>query len=120
MKKSILSILFTAGILFACTQKEPVVAQYEPGTVPTTSPEEQGEQLIKRSDCLACHKVEGALIGPSYKQIADKYTDADLEMLAQKIIDGGVGNWGEAAMTPHTGMSKEDAELMVKYILSLK
>ena len=41
-------------------------------------------------------------------------------MLTQKIIDGGKGNWGDIPMTPHTGMSKENTQKMIKYILSLK
>ena len=41
-------------------------------------------------------------------------------MLAQKIIEGGKGNWGDIPMTAHAEMSKENAQKMVKYILSLK
>jgi cytochrome c len=60
------------------------------------------------------------LVGPSYQEIADKYTEADLDKLATKIIEGGKGVWGEIPMTPHSGMSKENAQKMVKYILTLK
>jgi len=49
-----------------------------------------------------------------------KYTEADLDKLATKIIEGGKGVWGEIPMTPHSGMSKENAQKMVKYILTLK
>ncbi|MGA9211265.1 c-type cytochrome [Kaistella sp.] len=80
----------------------------------------EGLALIEGADCLTCHKVDAKLVGPSYQEVADKYTEADLDMLANKIIDGGKGNWGEIPMTPHTGMSKENAKKMVEYILSLK
>jgi len=54
--------------------------------------------------------------------VAAKYeaTDANIDMLADKIIEGGSGHWGDVPMTAHAGMSKENAKLMVKYILSLK
>jgi cytochrome c len=41
-------------------------------------------------------------------------------MLAEKIIKGGKGNWGDVMMTPHANVSQEDAEAMVKYIFTLK
>lgn len=84
------------------------------------SPEAEGLQLIEGADCLACHKVDGKLVGPSYEDVAAKYTEADIDHLATKIIDGGKGVWGEVPMSAHTGMSNENAQKMVKYILSLK
>lgn len=85
-----------------------------------SSPEEQGKKLLEGMDCLSCHKVDSKLVGPSYEEVAAKYTEADIDMLATKIIEGGKGNWGEIPMTPHAGMSPDNAKLMVKYILSLK
>lgn len=86
----------------------------------SASPEAEGKALVEGADCLSCHKVDTKLVGPSYQDVAAKYTEADMDKLAQKVIDGGKGNWGEIPMTPHAGMSKEDASRMVKYILSLK
>lgn len=80
----------------------------------------EGLALIEGADCLTCHKIDTKLVGPSYQEVADKYTEGDLEMLANKIIEGGKGNWGEIPMTPHAGMSKENAKKMVEYILTLK
>lgn len=79
-----------------------------------------GLALIEGADCLTCHKVDTRIVGPSYQEVADKYTEADIDMLAGKIIDGGKGNWGEIPMTPHSGMSQENAKKMVEYILTLK
>jgi cytochrome c len=54
--------------------------------------------------------------------VAKKYpsTPANVKMLAEKIIKGGTGVWGEIPMTPHPAVSQEDAEAMVTYILSMK
>jgi len=81
-----------------------------------------GKALIAKSDCLTCHKENEKGIGPSYKDVAKKYpnTEANVKMLAGKVIEGGVGVWGQIPMTAHPQISKGDAEAMVRYILSLK
>lgn len=84
---------------------------------------QKGLELVSKSDCLTCHKVDEVLTGPSYRSVAEKYAsmpDTIVSHLAGKIISGGKGVWGEVFMTPHAGLSKEDAEAMVKYILLLK
>jgi cytochrome c len=82
----------------------------------------KGKQLIAQSDCLGCHKEQEKLIGPSYAAIAKKYenTPENISLLGGKIITGGKGVWGEIPMTPHPQISQENAEEMVKYILTLK
>ncbi len=81
----------------------------------------KGKNLIEGSDCMACHKIKGTSIGPSYIEVAQKYqNDEDaLDYLSDKIIGGGAGVWGEVAMAGHPDLPKSDAEDMVKYILSL-
>ncbi len=86
---------------------------------PKVDPAVRGKALVEGSDCLSCHNVDTKVIGPSYHEVAAKYTEADIDQLAQKIIDGGKGIWGEIPMTPHPGVNKEDAKQMVKYILAL-
>jgi len=82
----------------------------------------KGLELIGKSDCLTCHKVGEKLIGPSYKEVAEKYenTDENVTMLAGKIIKGGQGVWGSVPMTAHPAISEDDAKAMVKYIFLLK
>ena len=81
-----------------------------------------GEALIQKNDCLTCHKLDQKVIGPAYVDVANKYTasQAVIDTLANKIIKGGSGNWGNIAMSPHPNLSMTDAQDMVKYILSLK
>lgn len=82
---------------------------------------ETGKMLIAKSDCFACHKPDGKLVGPSYLEIAKKYTatDTNLGLLSGKIIKGGSGNWGQIPMAAHPKVTQVDAKKMVKYILSL-
>ena len=84
-------------------------------------PVSKGETLMAESDCKTCHKEEMKVVGPALKDIAGKYpnTPENVEKLAEKVIKGGSGNWGEVAMLPHPQVSKEDAKEMVSYILSL-
>jgi len=81
-----------------------------------------GLALIGKSDCLTCHKVEEKLIGPAYKEVADKYAGQDtaIAYLSGKIIKGGSGVWGTIPMAEHAQLTQADAEQMVKYILLLK
>lgn len=79
-----------------------------------------GLALEAKSDCATCHKLDEKLVGPAFREIANKYTEKDVDMLAQKVITGGAGNWGQVPMTPHPQLSLEDSKAIVKYILLLK
>ncbi|SHN28135.1 c-type cytochrome [Mucilaginibacter sp. OK098] len=78
-------------------------------------------KLIAASDCNTCHKEDTKVVGPAFKDIAAKYppTDNNINTLADKVIKGGKGNWGDIPMTPHAALSVGDAKTIVKYILSL-
>ena len=82
----------------------------------------KGAQLVGSLDCKSCHSVDKESIGPTYTAIADRYSGekGSKKFLSEKIINGGSGNWGERAMTPHPEVSTVQAEDMVGYILSLK
>ena len=82
----------------------------------------KGLEKVKGSDCTGCHQVDRKLIGPAYADVAAKYenTEANVTMLAQKVIAGGVGVWGEIPMAAHPNLTEEDATDMVRYILLLK
>ena len=81
-----------------------------------------GKALIEASDCRTCHKDDQKLIGPAYKEVAKKYesNSTNISMLADKVMKGGQGVWGEIPMAAHPNISKEDAEAMVEYILTIK
>lgn len=82
---------------------------------------DKGEALISYSDCYQCHAKEKKLVGPAFADIAKRYpaNDTFITMLSQRIISGGNGVWGSPAMAPHPKISRDNARLMVKYILSL-
>lgn len=81
-----------------------------------------GKALIAGSDCRTCHKDDQKLIGPAYQDVANKYENnaKNVKMLAEKVLQGGQGNWGEIPMAGHPNLSVDDASAMVAYILSMK
>lgn len=133
MKKYLL--ILSACSIFACggdKKSETSGAEQTVGVSPEenplttepaqTDPQAEGRELIAGSDCVACHKEQGKLIGPGYDEVAQKYqpNDTTITYLANKVIKGGAGNWGNVPMTPHPQFTEEEASKMVRYILSLK
>lgn len=108
-------------------EREDGYGEYEtaqPEKKAETSPEElikQGQALVDANDCKTCHHPTNKIIGPAHTDVAKKYefTQANVDLLANKIITGGSGVWGEIPMTPHPGVSQEDAKKMAMYVLSL-
>jgi cytochrome c len=87
-----------------------------------TAANDKALEMIGSLDCTTCHKISEKNIGPAYTDVAKKYeaTEENINMLAEKVIKGGSGNWGTVPMTPHPALSADSAKEMVKYILSLK
>lgn len=104
------------------TDRTPDAAAAQSNKTAQSNQYEKGATLIANSDCLTCHMKERKVIGPSYVEVAQKYefNDKNIEYLATKVIEGGMGVWGNVPMSPHPDISKDDAKEMVKYILSLK
>ncbi len=83
---------------------------------------DEDEDLAKKSACMACHKMEGKLVGPGYKEVAKKYAgDAGAEAkLIAKVKAGGSGVWGAIPMPPNAAISDADVKKLVKWILAKK
>lgn len=85
---------------------------------------QEGLALVAKPEnlCLTCHKVDEKLTGPAYRDVANKYenTPENVKMLAEKVVKGGSGVWGDVAMPPNPAVNPADAEKMVKYILMLR
>ena len=102
--------------------KTDTVASAAPAA-PTPDPMvKEGLELISKSDCLTCHKVNEASVGPAYSLVAAKYAgnQAGQDSLVNKIIKGGAGNWGAVPMMAHPNLAPEDVKKMVAYVMSLK
>jgi len=88
----------------------------------TIDPNAPGAKLMAAADCYTCHKADVKIIGPAFKDVAEKYpaTPANIDTLANKVIKGGKGHWGDVPMAAHPNLSLADAKTIVTYVLSLK
>lgn len=129
MKKFFLPIL-SFSLLIACNsggskeekQTDKKETSTEVADISANPDYQKGLGILAKNDCLTCHKVDEMMTGPAYRDVANKYAGMDtaVSYLAKKIISGGSGVWGSVMMTPHPGVSQDDAEAMAKYILLLK
>ncbi len=78
--------------------------------------------LAQKKNCMACHSVDKKVVGPAYKEVAAKYAgqkDA-VDKLAQKVLKGGSGVWGQVPMPANAQVSEAEAKQLVQWILTLK
>lgn len=78
--------------------------------------------LLQKNNCLACHNVTQTVVGPAFKDVANKYRgQADAaDKLARKIRLGGSGVWGAMPMPAHPQISDVDAKKLAVYVLNIK
>ncbi|TXT30586.1 MAG: cytochrome c class I [Rhodocyclaceae bacterium] len=83
-----------------------------------------GEAIVKKARCVACHAVDQKRVGPAYKEVAAKYKgDPKIAaILFDKVRHGGSGNWGQVPMIPHPAdkISDDDLKAAVQWILALE
>jgi cytochrome c len=137
MKKNLIYLAAFTFFLSSCgdAKKEPeasTASETETKTAPppvatrkngiSQEESDKGLALIATSDCLTCHKLTEKFVGPSYREVSNRYTahPDTINKLATKIIKGGAGSWGPVPMTPHPQLSKDDAVQMVKYVLGVE
>ena len=75
--------------------------------------------LANAKGCMACHGVANRIVGPGYKEIAQKYQgQADVEArLITKVKAGGQGVWGTVPMPPQGHVKDEEVAQLVRWIL---
>ena len=129
--KKVFAILFISAVITACGGKSNKAGTHDSitatnqtakeaesstdtnstkiGTEKTTAPIAPGAKLIAANDCNTCHKEDVKVIGPAFVDVAAKYpaTDSNIDSLANKIIKGGKGHWGEVPMTAHPTLSSK-------------
>ena len=80
------------------------------------------EASLKKNNCIACHNIDKKLVGPSYRDIANRYrgqSDA-ADKLAKKIRAGGSGAWGPMPMPAMPQVSEAEAKRLAEFILNTK
>ncbi len=84
-----------------------------------TQSESNAESLLMTNHCYACHLQEQVSIGPPWLAIKARYQNnpSSKNQMINKIINGGVGEWGEVPMVPNQRISSQEAAVVVDWIL---
>ena len=86
------------------------------------APAQASEELAKQKACLTCHAMDKKVVGPSFKDIAEKYKaekDGD-KKLAARIRAGGSGVWGQIPMPANAAVNEAEALILAKWSLNPK
>ncbi len=78
------------------------------------------QALATQHLCMSCHKVDGKLVGPGYKEVAAKYKGnaGALAALTNKVRSGGKGVWGKVPMPPQKEVSDGDLKAILTWVLA--
>ena len=108
------------GYLAAYYGRDPAPAP-APDTLAATS-DDPVAKLLADNGCTACHEVAKKLVGPAFREVAQKYaSDASAAArLAVKIRAGGEGAWGPVPMPPNAGLSEADSKRLAEWVLGQK
>ena len=122
--------MLNLGVRMVLSAKPPQADTPEPSSaatpvagvaeVPQTS-SLAGQTLVQASDCLRCHGMDRRYVGPSFRQIADRYREQPdaADYLARKIREGSVGVWGRTVMPRHPQLTEAQSSDMARWLLSL-
>jgi len=86
----------------------------------TVVPAVASADLARSKNCMACHAVDRKMVGPSFRDIANRYTDKDSAQLVTSIQKGGAGKWGPIPMPANAQVANDEAKLLVEWILKQK
>lgn len=78
------------------------------------------QQILTKNACLACHAVDKKMIGPAYRDVAEKHEGEEdaAEIVAKHVREGSTGIYGPIPMPPNPGISDEDLAKVVEWVLA--
>ena len=101
---------------------EPVKAAATPAARLAAQSPKNLQALLQINGCTACHSIDNKIVGPAFKEVAQKYrgqAGAEAKLFAS-AKNGSSGVWGPIPMPPNAAVKDEDVHAIVKQILSLK
>jgi len=83
----------------------------------TATPAAAPSALLNKHNCMACHAIDGKLVGPGFREVAKKHAGrADaVDYLVGKIRAGGSGTWGAIPMPPQD-LPEADARAIARWL----
>ena len=91
-------------------------------SVPTpteTGAADSVQNLLQNNACLGCHAIDSKLVGPSYREVAERYKgDAEAKSkIAANIKAGGTGKWGQIPMPAMPTLSDAQLQQLAEFVL---
>ena len=95
----------------------------QPAAIAKAEPTPRGSapaELAKALACMTCHGVTNKVVGPAFRDVAQKYANdkAAETRLATKLREGGAGAWGAVPMPAQPQVKEADARALVQWILA--
>ena len=80
------------------------------------------DELILKSNCMACHTQGNQMRLPTWRDVARRYKKVKNaeKLLVNKLAQGGSGAWGNMDMPPYRELSEEERIVIVRGILAAK
>ena len=119
-------LLISISILIGCND---IVSQTDNTEKPTQEKKiSEGELLIEKYGCLACHKTYGPKVGPAYHGVSIKYREEFAENAADSIAlyikKGSTGKYVcsqlEGSIMPPFNIPKEERMAIANWIVTLR
>lgn len=105
----------------AAVQKDYEEAKTKPSVIDVAEASHlsEGEKLIAKNGCTACHSVEQKIVGPAFKEIAKRgYTP---QQIVQLIYSPQPSNWPDyPQMPPMPNTPKDEALKIAQWITTLR
>jgi cytochrome c551/c552 len=75
--------------------------------------------ILDRNACLSCHATQQKVVGPSYHDVALKYSGErdGRSKIESNIRSGGAGKWGAVPMPPFPNLSPAELQLLADFVL---
>jgi cytochrome c551/c552 len=79
-------------------------------------------KLLEAHACSGCHNLDKRVVGPSFREIAQRYAgdSGAAARLAAKVRFGGQGAWGQIPMPPAAGIAESDLSKLMQWVLGQK
>ena len=95
---------------------------------PVLGETQRAEQLYTSQGCAACHQINQpvdpnkVMVGPPLAAVGSKYANdpKGLETILTSFRMGAKGKWGQNEMPPQSHLTKENAEQLAEWILTLR
>lgn len=105
-----------AAVLAVTTAKPAAAAPVSPSSQASAQVDVQA--LFSKNACLSCHGLTQKIIGPGYREVAEKYrSDPQAQsVLETSIRNGSAGKWGPAPMPAYATLQPEEIRALAEFV----